>query len=243
MLQSLIGPVASLAGSWLDAKTRKRIERFYMHPEDALESYIRGTVEAVERKKFLGAVKPAKGQGVPGQGFQDAVDSDIGMRAKVDKTLADSLAQDLLKGTKFGAEDVEKLRDIIQSRFSGGTEMFAARAAKNLGYLQVMTNLGSAITQLSDQVFSIHFNGFGNHFKTLFNRKDMFNFAELTGLSNREFEGMGNSDILGKTLDYLFGKTKLKQLDLIAKNAYQNAAWMKSHKTAKNQGGSQQPTE
>lgn len=235
---------ASISGNFkprsiLDAKTRKRIKRFYMHPEDALESYIRGTVEAVERKKFLGAVKPAKGQGVPGQGFQDAVDSDIGMRAKVDKTLADSLAQDLLKGTKFGAEDVEKLRDIIQSRFSGGTEMFAARAAKNLGYLQVMTNLGSAITQLSDQVFSIHFNGFGNHFRTLFNRKDMFNFAELTGLSNREFEGMGNSDILGKTLDYLFGKTKLKQLDLFAKNAYMNAAWRKYHKLAKSEGGSQ----
>jgi len=225
--------------SILDAKTRKRIKRFYMHPEDALESYIRGTVEAVERKKFLGAVKPAKGQAIQGEGFKDVMGADVGMRAGVDESLANALAEDLLKGTKFGQEDVEKLRQIIQSRFSGGTEMFAARAAKNLGYLQVMTNLGSAITQLSDQVFSIHFNGFGNHFRTLFNRKDMFDFAELTGLSNREFEGMGNSDILGKLLDYLFGKTKLKQLDLFAKNTYMNAAWRKYHKLAKSEGGSQ----
>ena len=225
--------------SILDAKTRKRIKRFYMHPEDALESYIRSTVEAVERKKFLGAVKPAKGQGVPGEGFQDAVDSDIGMRAKVDVTLADALAQDLLKGTKFGAEDVEKLRDIIQARFSGGTEMYSVRTLKNLGYIQIMTNFGSAITQLADQVFSIHFNGFGNHFKTLFNRKDMFDFADLVGLSNREFENLGNSDKLGKLLDNLFRKSGLKQLDLFAKNAYMNAAWRKYHKLAKSEGGSQ----
>ena len=102
-----------------------------------------------------------------------------------------------------------------------------------------MTNFGSAITQLTDQVFSIHFNGFGNHFKTLFNRKDMFNFAELTGLSQREFEDIGNSDKLNGLLDNLFRKTGLKQLDLFAKNAYMNAAWRKYHKLAQSKGGSQ----
>ena len=221
-----------------DAKTRNKIKRFYMHPEDALESYIRTTVEAVERKKFLGAVKPAKGQGVPGEGFEDVIDSDIGMRANVDKTLANAVAQDLLKGTKFGQEDVEKLRDIIQARFSGGTEKYSVRTLKNAGYIQVMTNLGSAITQIGDQVFSIHFNGFGNHFRTLFNRKDMFNFADLVGLSNREFENLGNSDKLGKILDSLFRKTGLKQLDLFAKNAYMNAAWRKYHNLANKKNGS-----
>ena len=225
--------------SIFDKKTLNKIRKAYESPEDALESYIRGTVDAVERKKFLGAVKPSKGQGIQGEGFQDTMDSDIGMRAKVDESLAAALAQDLLKGTKFGQEDVEKLREIIQARFSGGTENFTTRALKNLGYLQVMTNFGSAITQLTDQVFSVHFNGFGNHFKTLFNRKDMFNFAELTGLSQREFEDIGNSDKLSGLLDNLFRKTGLKQLDLFAKNAYMNAAWRKYHKLAQSEGGSQ----
>ena len=225
--------------SIFDKKTLNKIRKAYESPEDALESYIRGTVDAVERKKFLGIVKPSKGQGVQGEGFRDTMDSDIGMRAKVDESLADALAKDLLKGTKFGQEDVEKLRQIIQSRFSGGTESYTTRALKNLGYLQVMTNFGSAITQLTDQVFSIHFNGFGNHFKTLFNRKDMFNFAELTGLSQREFEDIGNSDKLSGLLDNLFRKTGLKQLDLFAKNAYMNAAWRKYHKLAQSKGGSQ----
>jgi len=225
--------------SIFDKKTLNKIRKAYESPEDALESYIRGTVDAVERKKFIGIVKPSKGQGIQGEGFQDTIDSDIGMRAKVDESLADALAQDLLKGTKFGQEDVEKLRKIIQSRFAGGTEGYTIRGLKNLGYLQVMTNFGSAITQLADQVFSIHFNGFGNHFKTLFNRKDMFNFAELTGLSQREFENMGNSDKLSGLLDNLFRKTGLKQLDLFAKNAYMNAAWRKYHKLAQSEGGSQ----
>ena len=225
--------------SIFDKKTLNKIRKAYESPEDALESYIRGTVEAVERKKFLGMVKPAKGQAVQGEGFKDVMGADVGMRAGVDESLANALAEDLLKGTKFGAEDVGKLRQIIQSRFSGGTESYTTRALKNLGYLQVMTNFGSAITQLADQVFSIHFNGFGNHFKTLFNRKDMFNFAELTGLSQREFEDIGNSDKLSGLLDNLFRKTGLKQLDLFAKNAYMNAAWRKYHKLAQSEGGSQ----
>lgn len=225
--------------SIFDKKTLNKIRKAYESPEDALESYIRGTVEAVERKKFLGMVKPAKGQAIQGEGFKDAMGADVGMRAGVEDSLAYALAENLLKGTKFGAEDVEKLRAIIQSRFSGGTESYTTRALKNLGYLQVMTNFGSAITQLTDQVFSIHFNGFGNHFKTLFNRKDMFNFAELTGLSQREFEDIGNSDKLNGLLDNLFRKTGLKQLDLFAKNAYMNAAWRKYHKLAQSQGGSQ----
>jgi len=225
--------------SIFDKKTLNKIRKAYESPEDALESYIRGTVDAVERKKFLGVVKPAKGEVVSGEGFQDIAGSDVGMRAKVDDTLADAVAKDLLKGTKFGQEDVDKLRELIQSRFSGGTESYTTRALKNLGYLQVMTNFGSAITQLADQVFSIHFNGFGNHFRTLLNRKDMFNFAELTGLSQREFENMGNSDKLSGLLDNLFRKTGLKQLDLFAKNAYMNAAWRKYHKIAQSKGGSQ----
>lgn len=225
--------------SIFDKKTLNKIRKAYESPEDALESYIRGTVEAVERKKFLGMVKPAKGQAIQGEGFKDVMGADVGMRAGVEESLAYALAEDLLKGTKFGQEDVEKLRQIIQSRFSGGTESYTTRALKNLGYLQVMTNFGSAITQLADQVFSIHFNGFGNHFKTLFNRKDMFNFAELTGLSQREFEDIGNSDKLSGLLDNLFRKTGLKQLDLFAKNAYMNAAWRKYHKLAQSKGGSQ----
>lgn len=224
--------------SIFDKKTLNKIRKAYESPKDALESYIRGTVEAVERKKFLGMVKPAKGQAIQGEGFKDAMGADVGMRAGVDESLANALAEDLLKGTKFGAEDVEKLREIIQSRFSGGTESYTTRALKNLGYLQVMTDFGSAITQLADQVFSIHFNGFGNHFKTLFNRKDMFNFAELTGLSQREFEDIGNSDKLSGLLDNLFRKIGLKQLDLFAKNAYMNAAWRKYHKLAQSEGGS-----
>ena len=222
-----------------DKKTLNKIRKAYESPEDALESYIRGTVEAVERKKFLGMVKPVKGQAVQGEGFKDVMGADVGMRAGVEESLAYALAEDLLKGTKFGQEDVEKLRQIIQSRFSGGTESYTTRALKNLGYLQVMTNFGSAITQLADQVFSIHFNGFGNHFKTLFNRKDMFNFAELTGISQREFEDIGNSDKLSGLLDNLFRKTGLKQLDLFAKNTYMNAAWRKYHKLAQSEGGSQ----
>ena len=58
---------------------------------------------------------------------------------------------------KYTAEDIEKLREIIQSRFSGKTVSPFIQGVKNLNYMQVMGNFGSAITQLGDLAYSIHF--------------------------------------------------------------------------------------
>lgn len=229
-----------------NADKLKRIRNAYADPEDALETYIRRTVETVESRKLLGKVKPAPKGTVEGEGFKDtAPSSDLGMRLDIDGSIAGKIAEDFLKkeGIKFNQEDVEKLRDIIQARFSGGKEMGMLRGLKNLGYLQTMTGWGSAITQLADHAFSIHFNGLGNHFRTLLNRKDMFDFAEMIGLSNREFDNLGNAEKLNKMLDNLFRLTKLKQLDMFAKNAYMNSAWRKYHNMAKQKNGSQKLAE
>ena len=216
------------------------IKDAYESPERALDNYIRSTVDAVETRKFLGQVKKPKQETVGFTGSEDSSPvSDLGSAVKLDDNLAAVIAKDFLKGTKYKDEDIEKLRDILQSSFSGGKESEWVRGIKNASYIQTMTSFGSAITQLADNAFSVHFNGLGNHFKTLVERKDMFDFAEMIGLSNREFDNMTNTDKLSKTLDSLFKFTKLKQLDLFAKNAYMNAAWRKYHNMANQKGGSQ----
>lgn len=216
------------------------IKDAYESPERALDNYIRSTVDAVETRKFLGQVKKPKSETVGFKGSEDSSPSgDLGSRVNLDDNLASVIAKDFLKGKKFDNEDLEKLKEILQSSFSGGKESQWIRGLKNLSYIQTMTNFGSAITQLADNAFSIHFNGLGNHFKTIVERKNMFDFADAIGLSNREFENMTNTDKLTKVLDDLFKFTKLKQLDLFAKNAYMNAAWRKYHNMANQKGGSQ----
>ena len=226
--------------SIFDREKLALIKDAYESPERALDHYIRSTVDAVETRKFLGQVKKPKGETVGFKGSEDtSPSSDIGTKVDLDDNLASVIAKDFLKGKKFGDEDFEKLKEILQSSFSGGKESQWIRGIKNISYIQTMTNFGSAITQLADNAFSIHFNGLGNHFKTIVERKNMFDFADAIGLSNREFENMTNTDKLTKTLDDLFKFTRLKQLDLFAKNAYMNAAWRKYHNMANKKGGSQ----
>ena len=94
---------------------------------------------------------------------------------EVDDSLAGELAEQLLvKNKNYTREDIDKLKDIIQSRFSGKTVDPFIQGVKNANYMAVMGNFGSAITQLGDLAYSIHFHGFNNTFKTLLQREKQF---------------------------------------------------------------------
>jgi hypothetical protein len=128
---------------------------------------------------------------------------------------------------------VQKLRSLIQSRFGGVPVSPAIQGLKNANYIQVMTNFGSAITQLGDLAFSTHFNGMGNTFKSLFKRKDVYDFTDSIGLSGKDYDTTNSSAFFGKTLDTLFTATGLKKLDQLGKNTFMNSAWRKYHNLAK----------
>ena len=108
---------------------------------------------------------------------------------EVDDTLAGQVAQRLLKDSdNFSNEDIEKFKEIIQARFSGKTVDPFVQGVKNLNYIQVMGNFGSAITQLGDLAYSIHFSGFGNTFRSLFNQKENFDFVEYFNLKDHHID-------------------------------------------------------
>ena len=139
----------------------------------------------------------------------------------------------MLKGQEYSEQDIQKLRSLIQSRFGGVPVSPAIQGLKNANYIQVMTNFGSAVTQFGDLGFSAHFNGMDNTFKSLFNRKDVYDFTDSIGLSGKDYDTTSGSAFLGKTLDTLFTATGLKKIDQLGKNTFMNAAWRKYHKLAK----------
>ena len=217
-----------------DAKLYEKVKGAYVEPLDALNNYIDSMVDAVEKRKFLGMVRSKDAPNVGAEGSLDTNPlADLGMRADISDTLADKVAKDMLKGQEFSEQDVQKLRGLIQSRFGGVPVSPAIQGLKNANYIQVMTNFGSAITQLGDLAFSAHFNGMGNTFKSLFKRKDVYDFADSVGLSGKDYDSTNSSAFLGKTLDTLFTATGLKQLDKLGKNTFMNASWAKYHKLAK----------
>lgn len=227
-----IQPGASLPGNLKQRQigriTDDRMIDAYADPADALKNYVERTVQAVERRKFLYRNPNAKGQEVGFDGSKDRQGADLGMDMEVDDTLAGQVAQRLLKDKNdLNPEDVEKLKEIIQARFSGKTVDPFIQGVKNLNYMQVMGNFGSAITQLGDLAYSIHFNGFGNTFKSLFNQKENFNFVKYFNLKDHHIDAATSSDGLSQALDKVFTITGLKKLDQLAKNTTMNASWRK----------------
>ena len=200
----------------------------YADPADALRNYVDRVVQATERKKFLFRKPSDAGAPVGFEGSRDQVGTDLGMRMEVDESLAGQVAKRLLKGNKkYSAEDIEKLRDIIQSRFSGKTVSPFIQGVKNLNYIQVMGNFGSAITQLGDLAYSMHFHGFGNTFRSLVNRKENYDFVKHFNLKNHNIDAATSTDGLSNALDKVFTITGLKKLDQLGKNTTMNASWRK----------------
>ena len=218
--------------------TDKRMVAAYADPADALKNYIERAVSATERRKFLYGKPDPQGAQVGFEGSRDRIGLDLGMNIEVGESLAGAVARRLTKDrSDLSNEDIEKLQEIIQSRFSGGTVDPAIMGLKNLNYMQVMGNFGSAITQLGDLAYSIYFNGFGNTFQSLFNQKDNFDFVKYFNLADRDIDAVTSSGGLSKALDKVFTVTGLKKLDQLGKNTTMNAAWKKYKSQAMKKGG------
>ena len=227
-----VQPGASLPGNLKGRKIGEiKDERMidgYADPADALKNYVERTVQAVERRKFLYRNPNAKGEEVGFDGSKDRQGADLGMDMEVDDSLAGQVAQRLLKDSdNFSNEDIEKLKEIIQARFSGKTVDPFIQGVKNLNYIQVMGNFGSAITQLGDLAYSIYFNGFDNTFKSLFNQKENFDFVKYFNLKDHHIDAATSTGGLSSALDKVFTVTGLKKLDQLAKNTTMNASWKK----------------
>ena len=227
-----VQPGASLPGNLKERKigliTDERMIDGYADPADALKNYVERTVQAVERRKFLYRNPNARGEEVGFEGSRDRQGADLGMDMEVDDSLAGQVAQRLLKDKNdLSPEDVEKLKEIIQSRFSGRTVDPFIQGVKNLNYIQVMGNFGSAITQLGDLAYSIYFNGFDNTFKSLFNQKENFDFVKYFNLKDHNIDAATSTGGLSSALDWVFTRVGIKKLDQLAKNTTMNASWRK----------------
>jgi len=199
----------------------------YADPAEALGDYVQRMVQATERRNFLLRKPDASGSKVGFQGSQDTINADLGMRMEVSEDMVGALADRLRRENKLSQEDVDKLKEVIRARFNSKTVSPFFQGVKNANYIAVMGNFGSAITQLGDLAYSIHFNGFDNTFKTLFNRKDNFDFVKHFGLSDSSIDAATSSKGLSKVLDDVFTFTQLKRLDQLGKNTTMNASWKK----------------
>ena len=205
----------------------RRMLAAYADPVDAAREYVERIVTATEKNHFLRPRPAATGKVVGFEGSKDRIGADLGTSMQVDESLAGAVASRLGRENNLSQEDIEKLRDVVQARFSGATVPEWIGEVKNIGYIQTMGNFGAAITQLAEMAYSAHFYGMGNTFRTLFNRKDNFDFVKHFNLKDHDIDAVTSGGGLSKALDKVFTGVGLKKLDQLSKNTIMNASWRK----------------
>lgn len=210
------------------AEVTREMQVGYKKPGDALTEYIQRMVQATERRNFF-YKKPKSTQEVGFEGSRDKIGADLGVEMQASEGIA-AVVNRLQKENNLSQDDVEALQKLISSRFSGTSVGSAFQAIKNLNYISTMGNFGSAITQLGDFAYSLHFAGFDNTFQSIFNRK--FDFVKHFGLSDANVDMIGSAGFTHAALDKVFTITQLKRLDQFAKNTLMNSLWRKQKQLA-----------
>lgn len=172
--------------------------KFYEHSDVALIKYLQGMSQAIAINKAFGK----------GGGFD------------TDETIGAVVLDLINSGTITNKEEAE-IKRLLKSRLSyGATPEFIAMV-KNVGYLQTMNNITSAVTQLGDLYAPFYKYSFGTAIKSIFGK------AEITktdlGL-DKIWEEFSDSSKTGIAVDKLFKVIGLEKMDSFGKNVAINAS-------------------
>ncbi len=189
-----------------NAKERKilykspELMRFYEHSDVALVKYLQGMSQAIAINKAFGK----------GGGFD------------TDATIGAIVLELIENGTITNKEEAE-IRRLLKSRLSYGAtpELFAL--IKNVGYLQTMNNITSAITQLGDLYAPFYKYSFGTAIKSIFGKSEITK-TDL-GL-DRIWEEFSDNSKSGIAVEKLFKAIGLEAMDSFGKNVAINVSWL-----------------
>ena len=211
----------------------------YHEPTAITESYVRKMVTSTLTREFLGVPKEPLIRkhvvDIPehlGETRDVVPMSDLGLDFDLDGAVSDYLAKNKF-AERFGREEVEKIREVMQARFSARGYGGLVGDAKNLTYISVLGNFGAAITQLGDQAFSFHFNGLGPTFRAWFD-KTLPDFYTQFGLNSADIDLTNSRDGLSKLLNMALTATGFNALDKFGKNTVMKGAFVRMQNLAKN---------
>jgi len=162
---------------------------------------------------------------------------DLGAKRDAGKTIGVQLAEFRKKHGALSAADQEIVDEAFNSRMQSTSGMNPfLREAKDLGYLMVLSNLGSVMTQFGDIFFSLHRNGLNATMQAAVKRE--YDLAKKFGISTYELNNMTSSGGgVAKVLNKVFTGIGFSQLDKFGANTFLNARYAKMKNQAR-AGGS-----
>ena len=164
---------------------------------------------------------------------------DLGAKRDPAKTIGIQLAEFRKKHGALSAADQEIVDEAFNSRMQSTTGMHPVlRELKDLGYLMVLSNLGSVMTQFGDIFFSLHRNGLNATMQAAVKRE--YDLAKKFGISTYELNNMTSSGGgVAKVLNKVFKKIGFSQLDKFGANAFLNARYATMKNQARAGGGAE----
>lgn len=139
----------------------------------------------------------------------------------------------------LSAEDRDIVDRVFNSRMESNSGMSPVlKEIKDLGYLTVLSNLGSVMTQFADVAFSLHRNGLSATMQAAVRRE--YDLAKKLGISTYELNNMTSSGGgVAKVLNWTFDKIKFSQVDKFGANTFLNARYIKMKNQARAGGAAE----
>ncbi len=193
--------------------------KYYASPEESLSMYLRGAVNDIEKRKFLGRYGTEDGTGL----------------VDVEKSIGSFVEEGL---NNISAQQQTELKSLLQARFIGGSESpnKINTLLRNTGYMGTIANPISALTQLGDVAVSSGLQGFRNTISSMFNTKEI-KLIDL-GLENIITKELGG-DISksGAALSKMLKGVGFSAVDKLGKETLLNASVKNARNLVKNPKG------
>ena len=191
--------------------------KYYADPEVALDNYIEKMVNSIETKKLIGDAASGKTKGA------DPVSGRLG-----------KVMEKMAKEGRLRDDQIEVIQGAVAARFGQHSSQYGfVKAAKNMGYLATMGNVGSTLTQLGDFYFTMVQNGLIPTVEAVLGKKNIT--VEDIGIAKNmvEIDSKQGAGMFSKSVNTVFKWTGLTAMDRLAKNTNINAAYSVLTKGAK----------
>ena len=199
--------------------------QYYASPEESLAMYVRGAVNDIEKRKFIG----------------QNVQYDKNGRVDYDSSIGAYVRKEIEDGNIPAARQLE-LEELLRARFVGGDQSphVLNSTLRDLGYLGTIANPISSMTQLADLANSGYLNGLRNTIAAMFNEKNV-RLVDI-GIENTVSKELTHGDIrkTAKALNKALGLALFKKTDKLTKEIFINASLRKNKQKVKSAKGEAQ---
>lgn len=190
---------------------------FYNDSFSALQGYFESANNLIEARRFFGKHLDTDLSKIPAEAEMKDVAG-----VTIDKLVADG---------KLKPEASERLRELLQARFTGGGMNSFLQGWKDLSYLTLMGDVLSAVTQIGDFEKVLYKAGLKKGtsaiFRTVFNpTKQEIRLADL-GLERTIAAEMNTPSKLSKMVNHVFRQVGLTWIDRLGKESFLNGTLSK----------------